>query len=100
MSNKSNTLEYFENKISNLNNIDKWENKLIEIQQIKDEITSENNNINNLLLLLDKETLNNKEYDIDSIIENFNKFDTSKKIKYYQYLNQYIKTKENELFNT
>jgi len=98
MTKKSNTIEYFENKILNLNNINNWEDKIIEIQQIKDDIIKENNNIDILLSSLDKETNNETEYDIDSIISNFDKFDISKKIKYYTYLNNFIKSKEKELF--
>ena len=99
MTKKINTLEYFENKINNLNNIDKWENKIIEIEKIKEEILIENKNISNLLTSLDKEISIETEYDIDSIIQNFDKFDISKKIKYYQYFNNFIKNKENELFS-
>jgi hypothetical protein len=99
MTKKINTLEYFENKINNLNNIDKWENKIIEIEKIKEEILIENKNISNLLISIDKEISIETEYDIDSIIQNFDKFDISKKIKYYQYFNNFIKNKENELFS-
>jgi hypothetical protein len=98
MSKKTNTLEYFEKKINNLNNINKWEDKIVEIEKIKEEILIENNNILKLLISLDTEQPIETEYDIDSIITNFDKFDISKKIKYYQYFNSFIKNKENELF--
>jgi hypothetical protein len=48
---------------------------------------------------LDEPTNITKEYNINKIINDFSKVELSKKIKYYQYLNNYIKNIENELFN-
>ena len=94
-----NTIEYIENKIENLNNIDDWSKRLNEIIEIKKEINNETNNINNILQSLDEPTLITKEYNINKIINDFSKVDLSKKIKYYHYFDNYIKNIENELFN-
>jgi len=83
-----------ENKINNLNKIDSWENKIIEIKQIKIDIETENENINKILLTLDNPTTKIKEYNIDKIINDFDNCDLSKKIKYYHSLNNYIKNIE------
>lgn len=99
MSNKLNTVTIIQNKIDNLNNIDKWSNRLNEIVQIKDDINNETTNINNILESLDEPINITKEYNIDKIITDFNKVELSKKIKYYQYLNNHIKKIETELFN-
>lgn len=99
MSNKLNTVTIIQNKIDNLNNIDKWSNRLNEIVQIKDDINNETTNINNILESLDEPINITKEYNIDKIITDFNKVELSKKIKYYQYLNNHIKKIESELFN-
>jgi hypothetical protein len=99
MSNKLNTVTIIQNKIDNLNNIDKWSNRLNEIVQIKDDINNETTNINNILESLDDPINITKEYNIDKIITDFNKVELSKKIKYYQYLNNHIKKIESELFN-
>ena len=99
MSNKLNTVTIIQNKIDNLNNIDKWSDRLDEIVQIKDDINNETTNINNILESLDEPTNITKEYNIDKIINEFNKVELSKKIKYYQYLNNHIKKIETELFN-
>jgi hypothetical protein len=99
MSNKLNTVTIIQNKIDNLNNIDKWSDRLDEIVQIKDDINNETTNINNILESLDEPINITKEYNIDKIITDFNKVELSKKIKYYQYLNNHIKKIETELFN-
>lgn len=99
MSNKLNTVTIIQNKIDNLNNIDKWSDRLDEIVQIKDDINNETTNINNILESLDEPTNITKEYNIDKIINEFNKVELSKKIKYYQYLNSHIKKIETELFS-
>jgi hypothetical protein len=99
MSNKLNTVTIIQNKIDNLNNIDKWSDRLDEIVQIKDDINNETTNINSILESLDEPINITKEYNIDKIITDFNKVELSKKIKYYQYLNNHIKKIETELFN-
>ena len=91
------TTEYIENRITNLNKIDKWTERIEEIKNIKNDIGKENDNIDNILATLDNITVKNKEYNIDKIINDFSKSDLSKKIKYYQYLNNYIKKIESEL---
>jgi hypothetical protein len=98
MSNKI-TIEYLENEIKNLNTIENWDEKITEIKIIKEKIDEENNNINNILATLDEPYIITKEYNINKIVDSFNKCDISKKIKYYQFLNQHIKNIESELFN-
>ena len=93
------SVEHIQKKIDNLNNISKWSERLTEIKNIKEDITKETNNINNILESLDEPSSITKEYNLDKIINDFSKVDLSKKIKYYQYLNQYVKNIENELFN-
>ena len=95
----SDKIEDIENRINDLMNIDNWNEKIVEIKSIKNDIDIENNNINNFLSNLDAEIISNKEYDIDKIINNFSKYELSKKIRYYQYLNKYINNMENELFD-
>ncbi len=95
----SDKIEHIENRINDLMNIDNWNEKIVEIKSIKNDIDIENNNINNFLSNLDAEIISNKEYDIDKIINNFSKYELSKKIRYYQYLNKYINNMENELFD-
>lgn len=99
MSQKLNIITNMQNKIDNLNNINDWSERLNEIVEIKKEITNETNNINNILESLDNPTTTLKEYNINKVINDFNKVDLSKKIKYYQYLNKYIKNIESELFS-
>jgi hypothetical protein len=93
------SIEQIQKKIDNLNNISKWSERLTEIKNIKEDINKETDNINNILELLDEPTSITKEYNLDKIINDFSKVDLSKKIKYYQYLNQHVKNIENELFN-
>ena len=93
------SVEQIQKKIDNLNNISKWSERLTEIKNIKEDINKETDNINNILELLDEPTSITKEYNLDKIINDFSKVDLSKKIKYYQYLNQHVKNIENELFN-
>ena len=88
-----------QNKIDNLNNINKWSERLNEIKIIKEDIIKETNTINNILESLDEPITITKEYNLDKIINDFNKVELSKKIKYYQYLNQFVKNIENELFS-
>jgi hypothetical protein len=87
-----------ENKINNLNQIDNWTDRIEEIKNIKELIDDENNKINHILTTLNEITSFDKEYDIDKIIYNFDSYDLNKKIKYYQYINQYIKNVEENLF--
>lgn len=95
MTSKKNNIE---NKIENLNSISEWSERLDKIIEIKKDIDTEKNNINNILESLDKPINTTKEYNIDKIINEFNDVDLSKKIKYYQYLNKYIKNIEDNLF--
>lgn len=95
MTSKKNNIEH---KIENLNSISDWSDRLNKIIEIKKDIDTEKNNINNILESLDKPTNTTKEYNIDKIINEFNDVDLSKKIKYYQYLNKYIKNIEDNLF--
>ena len=88
-----------ENKITDLNNIMEWTERLNKIVEIKKEINDESTNINNILETLDEPVDITKEYNIDKIVNDFSKVDISKKIKYYQYLNNHIKNIESELFN-
>jgi hypothetical protein len=88
-----------EKKINNIGNIEKWDEKLNLIKDIKLDIKKENNNIDNLLSSLDNTLIKNKDCNIDKIIIDFDNVDLTKKIKYYKYLNTYIKNIENELFN-
>lgn len=99
MCQRLNTIAKLENKINNLNQIDEWSERLDKIIEIKKEIKNESQNINNILDTLDDPVILTKEYNIDKIINDFNKVDLSKKIKYYQYLNGYIKNLENDLFD-
>lgn len=92
-------IDGIENKINTLGQIEKWDEKLNMIKQIKTDIKKENENIDNLVLSLDKPLTKTKEYSIDKILSDFDKVDLSKKIKYYQSLNTYIKGIEDELFN-
>jgi hypothetical protein len=92
-------IDGIENKINTLGQIEKWDEKLNMIKQIKADIKKENDNIDNLVLSLDKPLTKTKEYSIDKILSDFDKVDLSKKIKYYQSLNTYIKSIEDELFN-
>ena len=87
-----------ENKITSLNDITEWSDRLDKIVEIKKEINDESTNINNILETLDEPVTITKEYNIDKIVNDFSKVDISKKIKYYQYLNNHIKNIENELF--
>jgi cell division GTPase FtsZ len=93
------SVEHIQKKIDNLNNINKWSERLNEIKNIKEDINKETNVINNILQSLDEPIIISKQYNLDKIINDFSKVDLSKKIKYYQYLNQYAKNIENELFN-
>ena len=93
------SVEQIQKKIDNLNNINKWSERLTEIKNIKEDINKETDNINTLLESLDEPINITKEYNLDKIINDFSKVDLSKKIKYYQYLNHYVKNIENELFN-
>jgi len=90
-------MEHIENKINELYKIEEWTHRVDEIKNIKCMIQSENENINNTLSSLDKNT-KTKEYSIDKIINEFNNVSLSKKIKYYQFLNTYINNIEKELF--
>ena len=92
-------IDGIENKINTLSQIEKWDDKLNMIKQIKTDIKKENENIDNLILSLDKPITKPKDYSIDKILGDFDKVDLSKKIKYYQNLNTYIKAIEDELFN-
>jgi hypothetical protein len=92
-------IDGIENKINTLVQLEKWDEKLNMIKQIKADIKKENENIDNLVLSLDKPLTKAKEYSIDKILSDFDKVDLSKKIKYYQSLNSYIKGIEDELFN-
>jgi hypothetical protein len=92
-------IDGIENKINTLSQIEKWDEKLNMIKQIKADIKKENENIDNLVLSLDRPLTKTKEYSIDKILSDFDKVDLSKKIKYYQNLNSYIKGIEDELFN-
>lgn len=92
-------IDGIENKINTLSQIEKWDDKLNMIKQIKTDIKKENENIDNLVLSLDKPITKTKDYSIDKILGDFDKVDLSKKIKYYQNLNTYIKAIEDELFN-
>lgn len=92
-------IDGIENKINTLSQIEKWDDKLNMIKQIKTDIKKENENIDNLILSLDKPITKTKDYSIDKILGDFDKVDLSKKIKYYQNLNTYIKAIEDELFN-
>jgi ABC-type hemin transport system substrate-binding protein len=47
-------IDGIENKINTLGQIEKWDEKLNMIKQIKADIKKENENINNLILSLDK----------------------------------------------
>ena len=87
-----------ENKITSLNDITEWSDRLDKIVEIKKEINDESTNINNILETLDEPVTITKEYNIDKLVNDFSKVDISKKIKYYQYLNNHIKNIENELF--
>ena len=93
------SVEHIQSKINNLNNISKWSDRLEEIKNIKNDINKETDNINNILEKLDEPVNITKEYNIDKILNDFNKVDISKKIKYYQFINQHIKNIEDELFN-
>lgn len=106
---QTNSLETIQIKIDNLNNIIDWKKRLDTIKDIKEDINNETEYVNNILESLDNHIpikVNEegiaistpKKYDINKIINNFDKVDLSKKIKYYQYLNNYIKNIENELF--
>ena len=99
MSQKINTITNIESKINSLNDINEWSERLNQIIEIKKEINNETKNINNILETLDEPVILTKEYNINKVINDFNKVDLSKKIKYYQYLNNYIKNIENDLFN-
>lgn len=99
MSQKLNTLTKLENKINALNDINSWSERLNKIVEIKKEIDEETKNINNILESLDEPIVSTKEYDINKIINDFSKVDISKKIKYYQFLNNHIKKIKNDLFN-
>lgn len=99
MSQKLNTITNLESKINSLNDINEWSERINKISEIKKEINNETKNINNILETLDEPVVLTKEYNINKIVNDFSKVDLSKKIKYYQYLNNYIKNIENELFN-
>ena len=99
MSQKLNMITNIESKIDNLNNINEWSKRIGEIKNIKEEINNETKNINNIMASLDEPVNITKEYNINKVINDFGKVDLSKKIKYYQYLNNYIKNIENELFS-
>jgi hypothetical protein len=88
-----------ESKINNLNNINEWSDRLNKIVEIKKNIDEETQHINNILKSLDDPVNITKEYNINKIIDDFDKVDLPKKIKYYQYLNQHIKNIENDLFD-
>ena len=77
MSNKSNTIMNIENKINNLNNINDWSERLNKISEIKKAINDESSNINNILESLDEPCNITKEYNINKIINEFNKVDIS-----------------------
>jgi len=93
------TIESIGNKINEVCKIQDWEDRIQEIRNIKKDIEKENNNIDNLLLSLDKPSNKVKEYNIDKILNNFNDVELSTKIKYYNYLSNHIKNIEDELFN-
>lgn len=90
--------DIIENKITELNNISDYQEKLEQIKNIKNDINKENIQIDYLLASLDNDIIIKKTYNITKIIDNFDTYDINKKIKYYQYLNQYIKKVENNLF--
>jgi len=99
MSKKINIITQIENKINNLNDITEWSDRLNQIVEIKKDISDETQNINNILKSLDEPINSTKEYNINKIIDDFEKVDLSKKIKYYQYLNKHIKDIESDLFD-
>jgi hypothetical protein len=99
MSKKVNIITQLENKINNLNDINEWSDRLNAIIEIKKDINEETQNINNILESLDEPITITKEYNINKIINDFDKVDLSKKIKYYQFLNKHIKSIENDLFD-
>ncbi len=95
----SQKIQKIENKINNLNQINNWSDRIEEIKNIKELIDEENKNINHILATLNEISVFDKEYDIDKIINSFDSYDLNKKIKYYQYINQYIKNVEEKLIN-
>ena len=95
----SKKITQIESKINNLNEINEWSDRLNKIIEIKKDISDETKNINNILKSLDEPINITKEYNINKIIDDFDKVDLSKKIKYYQYLNKHIKDIENDLFD-
>ena len=92
--------EQLENRINDLNKIENWTEKIEEIKNIKQNIDSEYNNLNNILISLNEPSIqNNKKYSLDKIINEFNNVSLTKKIKYYHILNNQIAELEQSLFN-
>lgn len=94
------TIEKFETRINDLYKMENWTEKIEEIKNIKQDIDAEYNNLNNILITLNDQSIqSNKKYSLDKIINDFDNVSLSKKIKYYHMLNNQIIELENELFN-
>jgi hypothetical protein len=91
-------MDIIENKINDLNKISDWNIRIKEIKEIKNIINNKKKEIDNLIDNIDNKIIIKKEYDINKIIKDFDKYDIDKKIKYYQYINSFIHNLENELF--
>ncbi len=90
-----------ETNINNLDNIKNWNDKIISIKSIKENIKFEEEKINELLLQLDNpKKLKMNSNDIESVIQKINESSNIEiKIKNYHKLSHYINKLNNELFS-
>jgi len=94
--------------IKNLDLIEKWSDKVNKIKEIKDMITMQQEQLNNIINMIstnDIETESEskkkkKTKDIDTLLKQFNEAETIEgKIKYYNYICTSISNIEKELFS-
>lgn len=104
-----NVYNKIETDINNIDMIEKWENKIIKIKEIKTEISTEIDKLNQYIDMISSNTLlqNNKDIkmkkkynDIDLLLSKFNEsIHVDDMIKYYMLICIYIDNIENELYN-
>jgi hypothetical protein len=95
-----NSIEIIQEEINKLDNIDNWNDKITNIKKIKEQIVTEEENINGLIEELNKPKIKNN-INIDKLINDFNGTNDIKlKIKNYQFMLGYINQLNEELFST
>ena len=102
------TYKNIEEDIKNLDSIMTWDEKVNKIKEIKNTITLEQEQLNNIINMISTNDMDTeleskkkkKMKDMDTLLQQFNEAETIEgKIKYYNYICNSISNIEKELFS-